>query len=102
MFPPCAEQQPFVPRGLSLSSSPSTFCQSSGHRGVSVNALPPNVSAAVWWDTADLTPAICARPLGIKHIAGVNPFPTGKSVNGSRQSFYIKKCSRSTVRFVME
>lgn len=59
-----------------------------------LTALPPNVSAAVSWDTVYLTPAICAKPLGIKHIAGVNPFPTGESVNGSKQSIYIKKTLR--------
>lgn len=67
-----------------------------------LTALPPNVSAAVLWDTVYLTPAICARLLGIKHIAGVNPFPAGESVNGSKQSIYIQKCSGSTVRFVVE
>lgn len=39
-FPPCAEPQPFVPWGPSQTRIPSTFCQSSGHRGVSVNSSP--------------------------------------------------------------
>lgn len=35
---PCAK--PFVPRGLSKPCSPSTSCQSPGHRGVSGNSCP--------------------------------------------------------------
>lgn len=86
---PCRATAVFS-RGVSPKpAAPAPPARARGTEVSLLTALPPNVSTAVSRDTVYPTPAKCAGLLGIKHVAGVNPFPTGEGITNGFEMEYL-------------